>query len=113
MSKTPWIDYSQNDGYMPDPQNPRYKIWDTAQFPFVVRWSVPTQDRLTRWISHNRNFRTMAEAITAYRRPFAGLSVDCVMFNGKEPGKHLDTLAYRKAGKSTAWHDQVPAELRA
>lgn len=109
--RQPWQVHAET-GYMPDPANPRHHIWDTATFPFVVRWSVPNNDRLTRWTSHNRAFRTMPEAIDAYLMPFKGLSVDCVMFNGGRPGEHLDTLARRKAAKSNVWHDKVPAELR-
>lgn len=107
----PWITYTET-GYMPDPENSRGKIWDTANFPFVVRWSVPISDRLTRYISHNRAFRTMNEAIAAYKMPFKGLSVDCIMFNGGKPGQHLDTLARRNAGKATKWNNTVPMEMR-
>lgn len=78
----------------------------------MVRWSVANSDRLTHWISFNRSFKTMEEAVEAYKLPFKGLSVDLVMFNGGKPGQHLDTLASRKCGKATKWNDKVPTEHR-
>lgn len=105
MNKMPWTDY-------PIIPRDRYKGWDAETYPFVVRWSVSYPDRLTRWITHNREFTNMAEAVAAYKRPFAGLSVDLVMYNGKPAGQHLDTLARRKATKPTKWSEQVPVELR-
>jgi hypothetical protein len=50
--------------------------------------------------------------VTAYKRPFCGLSVDLVKYNGKAPGQHLDMLAQRKAKKPTTWANEVPAEMR-
>jgi len=98
----PWTDY------------PEYgRSWDVAARPFVVRWYVSYPDRLTRWVSRIREFATMEEAVAAYKRPFRGLSVDLMKYNGGPPGRHMDMLARRKAGKKTKWSDQVPAVLRA
>lgn len=108
----PWFDYDQTAGLKPDPQNSRYTVWDCDGFPFVVRWSAATGDRLTRWTTQVRNFATLAEAVAAYKRPFRGIDVDLVKYNGGTPGRHLDTLARRKAGKPTKWHDSVPTEMR-
>lgn len=101
MTKQPWLEYDKIVGE-----------WDAENFPFVVRWDVPYPDRLTRWVSHNRAFRTLAEAVAAYKRPFRGLSVDLVKFNGGKPGEHLTRLAWRKCNKPTRWHDTVPLEMR-
>lgn len=108
----PWTDYDAAVGRKPDPQNSRHTVWNCDEFPFVVRWSVPVSDRMTRWVTHGRYFKTIEEAVAAYKRGFSGLSVDLVKYNGGQPGKHLDTLAYRKACRKTRWHESVPADLR-
>jgi hypothetical protein len=105
--KQPWTDYDARAG-----QTGWDNHWDAPNWPFVVRWSVSFPDRLTRWISHTRSFQTLAEALAAYKRPFAGIDVDLVKYNGGKPGQHLTTLARRKAGKPTKWHDKIPNELR-
>ena len=97
----PWNDY-------PKAGHP----WDTAKFPYIVRWSVSYPDRLTTWITHIREFASLEEAVAAYKRPFKGLSVDLMMFNGGRPGQHMDQLARRKAAKPTEWSEKVPQELR-
>lgn len=107
MTNQPWTDYPLR--YSGRTLNQ----WDTTAFPFAVRWYVSYPDRLTRYITNNREFSTLEEAVAAYKRPFRGLSVDLVMYNGKPPGQHLDMLARRKATKPTMWSDQVPVELRA
>lgn len=106
-SNQPWNDYPEHkrkDIYSP--------AWDAAAYPFVVRWSIPYPDRLTRWVSRIREFSTLEEAIAAYLRPFKGLSVDLVQYNGKPPGQHLDVLARRKCTKPTKWSNAVPVALR-
>lgn len=108
----PWNDYPASVGYKPDPSNSRHLIWDTANFPFVVRWDTAASDRLTHWRTHTREFSTLEDAVAAYKRPFRGLSVDLVKYNGGPPGRHLSMLARRKPRGPTQWADDVPADLR-
>jgi hypothetical protein len=112
MAKYPWLDTDTKHGQKEDPNYKGRYIWDWEGFPFVVRWSLPVNDRLTRWRTECRQFATLEEAVTQYKRGFTGLSVDLVKHNGGKPGQHLTTLAYRKATKATKWHDSVPLELR-
>jgi hypothetical protein len=86
--------------------------WDTDAYPYCVRWYVSYPDRLTRWVTRICEFATLEEAVAAYKRPFQGLSIDLIAYNGKPPGQHLDLLARRKATKATKWSDKVPLELR-
>ena len=104
INSQPWDDYPARD---------RHAQWDVQAHPFIVRWYVAYPDRLTRYVSRIREFATMHEAVAAYKRPFKGLSVDLMMFNGKPPGQHLDCLARRQCTKKTKWNEQVPRELRA
>jgi len=46
------------------------KPWDVNAEPYVVRWSHPTGDRLTRHTSTVKTFATEAEAIAALIAPF-------------------------------------------
>jgi hypothetical protein len=108
----PWDDYLISDGQKPDPNDSSRTVWDTANFPFVVRWDIPYPDHRTKWTTRTRSFRTMPEAIAAYLEPFTGISVDCVMYNGRPPGQHLTRLAHRKATKPNHWNESVPLELR-
>jgi hypothetical protein len=103
----PWSDYPEHKR-----ANPYDSAWDVNAYPFVVRWYVSYPDRLTRWVTRIREFATLEEAVAAYKRPFRGLSIDLMKYNGKPSGQHLDMLARRKATKPTKWSDQVPVELR-
>jgi hypothetical protein len=108
---TPWTDYAPAPG-KPDENWRTLNVWDAERFPYLVRWNVATGDRLTKWRTLLREFATLEEAVAAYKRPFRGLSVDLVAYNGGPPGKHLDPLARRKCTKRTTWSDKVPPELR-
>ena len=107
----PWMDYSAKDGRKLD-QYGTVLVWDSENFPFAVRWSVSVADPRVRWRDHIRNFATLEQAIAAYKRPFRGLSVDVVKWNGGPPGHHLDRICWRKARKPTVWTAAVPLELR-
>lgn len=105
----PWTETPAHVGFI---GQPGFQKWDTANFPYVVTWAVSYPDRLTHWISHTREFRTLAEAVAAYRKPFKGLDVRLSVYNGGKPGEHMTRLAYRKCGKPTKWAAEVPKELR-
>ena len=110
QTATPWADYSAIVGNLP-----ASAAWDAVNWPYVVRWDVNAPHAVSAPYvrSHNRRFQTLAEAVTAYKRPFRGVSVDMVVYNGGAPRQHLTTLPRRQCGKPTKWSDAVSAELRA
>ena len=96
MTKTPWIDYDRFAG-----RAGIGAVWNTAEFPFIVRWTVSHAS--ARWIDHIRYFRTREDAIAAYTRPFKGMSASVEMYNGGTPGRHLSTIVSRKPGQAHKW----------
>lgn len=112
--QNPWTEIAARRGYTTQDQ---WGSWDAANWPFIVRWSVSYNggDFATRNVhsmTHIREFKTMADAVAAYKKPFKGLSAEVLMYNGGKPGSHLTRLAFRKCGKPTKWEKEVPAELR-
>jgi len=74
------------------------EIWDHATCPFVVRWSHPTGDRLTRHTTTVETFSSEQAAIDAINRPFAANTTDAhvVRFDSRTSAP---MIARRKRGR--------------
>jgi hypothetical protein len=72
--------------------------WNTDTHPYLVRWSHPTGDRLTRYTDTTQEFATEQEAIDALCRPFGKNTSDGHIVKFERIGR-APMLAKRKRGK--------------
>jgi hypothetical protein len=73
-------------------------VWHTETHPFLVRWSHPTGERLTRHVSTVQEFTTETDAMQALARPFDRNTSDAHLVKFERQG-YAPMLAKRRRGK--------------